>query len=509
MTLGERLLCNLTGLGLFTAVGWSLLGFFPALLKRRLLAALSFAYLLGLSTLCSASWAVNHVLGIPLRRPLFLFLGAILLLAGWVARRMTSRSTAPESAPAWSLPAKVMGGAAATLASIVIGGMLLGTISLVTRDFDGQMTWTVAARYVRAAGAVDPPVLRERRWFVTHPRYPLLIPLSQVVTQEVFGAPNDDDRAVRWIYAFFYPVYLGVLFDGVRRRCGNLVGALVALVFVFIPLPAFGESGGASGTMSDFPLACFLGAAVLLLTERRLTASGSLAGGVFLASALLTKNEGGPLALAAIVAALLPRGVRAIRARAQGRSVGTLPWKAVACLVLPVLCAAALSISWRTGIVNRYDEGYEQMRGVSRIVKATIARAPLLPGPMWEEMRRPQDWGGFWLIIPFSLLFGLPGLLRGRARGLLLMVAGGVAVYVVAYGNTPWGEAELVHPTWSRFLLQLSMPGLTLLAFALRHCLLNVRRVVVPALTSWSRRRAPPGPASPSPAASRPRCPGP
>lgn len=474
MTLTARLIANAGGISLFFLAGFALLQFFPGLLRRSRIVRAAFAYLLGVAGLSGGVWALNHFVGWPLRRTLILWLLVAIIAAG-AAVRLLRRGDLPrpETVPLWTRLSRVVMAAAVLVAFYATLGLLSDSVSNVTQDFDGQMTWTVAARYVRDAASVDTPVLREERFYISHPRYPLLMPVSQVIVQEVFDTTNDD-RAFRWLYALFYPVSLVLVFDGARRRAGSLAAALTVLVAAVLPFTLFEGSGGALGTYSDFPLACFWGAGVLLLTEAAVETKTGIAAGIFLGAGLLTKNEGGPLALAALGAAVLAYGLSWLVRRVKKRR---LPAYLPALLLagLAVVAAAGLSISWRNGVVNRNDEGYEQMRGVVKMLKATVDRLPVLPGPMWNEMRDREDWGDFWVILPPVLLLGVRGLWRKRAFELLLALLLGLGVFLVAYGNTPWGGAELVHPTWSRFLLQLSLPGLVLGSLALRGCVRELR----------------------------------
>jgi hypothetical protein len=475
VSLAERLVYNIGGVVLFLLVGYSLLQFFPDLSRRKPMARLSYAYLLGIACLSGGAWALNHLVGWPLHRGLFLWMAAVLALSGAVFSMLRRNVEAPVATdPRWNVPARVVAGVAAFVAVYALAGMLSDSLTNVTKDFDGQMTWTAAARYVRGAASVDAPVLREERWYISHPRYPLLMPVSQVAVQEVFDT-KADDRAFRWIYVFFYPAALCVLFDGARRRAGTLAASVVVLASALVPLTVFEESGGPSGTYGDFPLACFWGAGALLLAEPGLTRNKGFAAGLLLGAGLLTKNEGGPLALAALGAMGAILSCRWFIRRYRGRMRSLVPLSAVLLAAVAVLGAIALSVSWRTKIVNRNDEGYEDVRNVGKVLTATAKRLPLLPVPMWKEMRDREDWGDFWVIVPAAFVLGARGLWRKRAFELALILLGGFSVYLVAYGNTPWGGAELVHPTWNRFLIQLSLPGFVLLSLALEHCHKGVR----------------------------------
>ncbi|HQR66656.1 MAG TPA: hypothetical protein PLB02_04620, partial [Thermoanaerobaculia bacterium] len=215
MTLAARLLAGFGGIALFLLAGNGLLRFFPALDGRPFFRRLAWAWLLGVSGVTSLLFALDHLAGAPLARrtilPIFLVFAAFAL----VPRR---RSPAAETAMRRpSVPRRLAVAAAGIVGALVAVGAFSTAVSEVTRDWDGQMTWVAAARWIRADHTVNSPVLREERWYVSHPQYPPLLPLAQVAVQEIFSA-TDDSRVVRPLYAAFFPAFLLLLFDAAERR---------------------------------------------------------------------------------------------------------------------------------------------------------------------------------------------------------------------------------------------------------------------------------------------------
>ncbi|HEY6320486.1 MAG TPA: hypothetical protein VJA16_02880, partial [Thermoanaerobaculia bacterium] len=168
------------------------------------------------------------------------------------------------AAAAWALTATRCSALAAALICL---GVFAEAATNPPRDWDGRMTWCTQARYIRAAGTVDAPVLLDARWYVSHPQYPLLLPVAQVTAQEAFGA-DPDSPLPRAVYAAFLPALLLVVYDATRRAAGRTAGALAALAAAATPFLLRGE-GGAESTYSDLPLACFYGAALVLLLGPR------------------------------------------------------------------------------------------------------------------------------------------------------------------------------------------------------------------------------------------------
>jgi len=89
-------------------------------------------------------------------------------------------------------------------------------------------------------------ILREAPWYVAHPRYPLAMPLAQMIPQEILGAP-DDERIPRAIYAAFLPAFLLVLSARRRRRAGPRIASATVLFASLLPFLVFENHGGARG----------------------------------------------------------------------------------------------------------------------------------------------------------------------------------------------------------------------------------------------------------------------
>lgn len=468
MTLVERLFASFGGIALFLLAGNGLFRFIPALRERPILRRLAYMWFLGIGSVGLLLFALDHVAGVPLQRwtilPVFLVLAALALIPRSGKRK--NGTTAAVRPPA----ARVAVTAAAVLGVCLTVGLLSETVADVPSDWDGLMTWCPAARWIRAEGTVNSRVLAEGQWHVSHPGYPPLLPLTQVAVQETFGT-TDDARVPRPLYAMFFPAFALVLFDAASRRAGALSAALATISAALVPLFASGiQAGGAGSAMSDFPLACFWGTGFLLLFEAHVAPSTGVAAGLLFSAGLLSKNEGLPLVLVAIAVTALFAVLRSWRTKSVLRAL--LP---VGLAALVAAGAAVLLISWRSGIVNRNDEKYDELILEETVLRDTLKRLPLLPEPIWREMEKTASWAGFWWCAPVVLLTGAGALRRRPARPLLLGIAGGVAVYTVAYGISPWPEMSIVGPTWNRFLIQLSLPFFVLLAMSLRSSVRAVR----------------------------------
>jgi hypothetical protein len=511
------------GLGavtLFAVPGYALTELLPPLRRMPVTARAAYGYLLGVGVVSGTLYAGSHVAGLPLRAPAIWTAAALPALAGAVAavvRRVRARRAGPvpphvreAAAPAeggqpvagfaWPrLAGGIVQAACLLVAAAVCCGLLAEAVSDPVHDWDGRMTWTIQARYVRAEATVDAEALRNGRWYVSHPQYPLLLPIAQAAALELLGA-DLDSHLQRAIYAAFLPVLLLLVYQGARRDAGRTAAALVAAAAAGAPYFAFGE-GGAFSTYSDLPLACFYGGAVLLLLAPRPEFAGCLAAGLLLAAAALTKNEGALLAPLALVlgwrsgagggldagpdsnagqqvetpgAARDPGPGSFVEApTAGGGPAGTPPPRAhrravlrLAAAALPLLLALALLASWRAGIPDRQDENYPELVRTVRLWPGVVTHVAQFAPVLWRQMSRPHHWAGFWWMAPVVLVAGRGALRHPRNRRLLIAAAGPPAVAWAAY-SVHTNPGFLAAVTWERFLLQGSVPLLVLLAGAL------------------------------------------
>lgn len=477
---------SLGAVGLFAVPGYSLTELFPTL--RRLPAArrVAYGYLLGVAAVAGSLYFLSHACGVPLRAPAVWATAAAPVAAG-LAAAIVRRIAAGAALPArqdrlrggfprrLSVWVRDLGGplqAGCVLAAALIClGVLAEAASNPVHDWDGRITWSAQARYIRAEGTVDASVLRDSRWYISHPQYPLLLPVAQVAALEAFAA-GPDSHLQRAIYAAFFPALLLVVYDGARRSAGRTAAGLVVLAAAAVPFFTFGE-GGAFSTYSDLPLACFYGAAgVVLLAPRPRPACG-LAAGLLLAAAVLTKNEGSLLAILALAI-----GWRAGLRRRGGRRAGLLPrspeLRRFAAAAVPVALAVALLVSWRGGIPNRQDESYPDLLQAGRLWPGMVTNVTIFGPVLLTQMSRFHHWAGFWWMVPVALLAGRRALRRPLNRRRLVAAAGPAAIAWAAY-SIHGNPGFLAGVTWERFLLQAAVPTLILLACALaevqRHLL--------------------------------------
>ena len=475
----NEVLPSLGGVALFAAAGLGAAELFPGLRSLPLVRRLGYAYLLGIALVAGSLWALSHGLGVPLRRPAIWSCAAVPALAGLVARRLRreerkERAARPIRRPLWR---RLTGALVSAVLAFVCLGIFAEAVTNPVGNWDSRMIWSAQAIYLRAEGTVDAEVLREWRWYIDHPRYPILLPLAQVAVQEGFGAPQDR-QWYRALYAALLPAFLLVLGDGARRWAGRGPAALASLAAVSVPALTVWTAGGAASAYSDLPLACFFGAGLVLLLSARRSLLDGLAAGLFLGAAVLTKNEGIFLACSGLLLG--------------GSSLGWKKhWRRLAAAAVPVVLACALFVSWKSAIPNRHDEKYASFVDPGDFWPEAVTRIPLMAGVIAREMFLQEVWGYFWWMAPAVLLVGWRGW-RGRRRAVSVpLLLGFASPLVVVWGayTVHRNPVFLAPVTWNRFLVQASLPLFLLLSLSLRDLLRRVRSIRDAAAAVWRPQR--------------------
>lgn len=446
-------LAQLAGAALFLLAGAALVQLLPGLRALPRGRRLAHAYLLGVAWLAGGLYALSYLFAVPLRRPAILALAAAPVLAWLILRhffRAPKKAGGLRAAPKrrWTKLELAALGAA----GLVFLAVLADTVTYPLRDWDGRMTWGTQARYIRAEATVSPRVITEPGWHVKHPWYPVLMPVAQVAVLELLRA-GEDEQPFRGLYAFFYPAWLLILYGGARRWTRRSTAALTVLAAALLPMPAFQVEGGAVSAYSDLPLACFYGAAFLLLVKARPRLSEGAAAGMLLAAAVLTKNEGAPLALWALaVAFFLAPGTGIMRRR----------WRPFLLAAVLVAGALLLLFAWRSGIPARYESLREDISW-SNFWPGVVLRVPQLAPRIWSEL---AEWDLFWSAAVFVALAGWRGLRRPAAPALLLAAIGPLGIAWLTYAIC-LDPVMIATTTVNRFVLQASIPLLLLFALAL------------------------------------------
>jgi len=458
-------LAGLGGVALFAAPGAGLAEILPGIREMPTGRRLAYAWLLGVAWTAGWLYALSHWLAVPLRMPAILAVAAVPVLAGgvsWLRRRKIVQPPQPSRERG-----RLAGRIALAAGALISLALVCDALDNPLTDWDGRMTWSAQARYVRGEGTVHPAALIQRGWYVSHPWYPLLMPVAQVAVLEVTHA-EPDHHAFRPMYAVFFPVWLLLIHGWAVALAGRAAAGWTTFCASLLSFPAFAGSGGAASAYSDLPLACFFGAGLLLLLTPRPRLSAGLAAGVLLGAAVLTKAEGEILAPVALGLAVAYPWIPGRRTMVWRRLWGRRR-RALALAALPAALGVVLLLSWRA-VVPESFESFEQATSWSLLWPGIVTRIPRLAWDARGQMVSFLDWGLFWSAAPLVLIAGWRGLKRRPAFPLLLAAPVPLGVGWL-YATISLKPDFVVMTTWNRFLLQASVPLLVLFALALRDLL--------------------------------------
>jgi hypothetical protein len=468
---------SLFAIALFAVPGLALTWFFPGLRAVPWTRRPGYGYPLGVAAVAGSLYMLSALFAVPLRRPAVFGVVAALTAAG-VVKALLVRRAEPVRRQTRAGGREAVLAVAVLIGAGVSAGLLAEAIAEPLRDWDGRMHWSAQARYIRFEGTVLPLAVTRGQWFINHPRYPVLMPVSQVAVLEATGA-GQDEFPFRGVYAAFFPALLMLLYDGARRFAGGAGGAgrLPAAVTVAaacgLRFLTFYADGGAMSSYSDLPLGCFYGAALILLLRGRTRLADGVAAGLFLGAAALTKNEGTILAAAALAAASLPL-VHLWRGRRRGRQRLLLKGARLCAAAAVFLAAVAFFLYWRSGIPNRQDENYEETVHLGTLWPEAITRLPSFAGEILASTFLTWDhWTGFWWVYVLVLIAGR-SVLRGRRAALTRPLAlAALTPLCVGWGaySVNEGPSWLIKVTWERFLVQGTVPLLLLFAIAVGELL--------------------------------------
>ncbi|MFI5182259.1 MAG: hypothetical protein ACHQPI_12805 [Thermoanaerobaculia bacterium] len=451
------LLARLLGPFLFLLAGWGIVEASRALRGRTLPVRLAYGYLVGVAAVGLFLHAMTQIAGPVLTRPVVLAVFASFSLLLLVAYPRRSRAPFPWAAIA-----------PAAIGTAVSVGLLVAAIGRpIAETSDSISVWNTKARVIRAARTVDAPVIRDVRYQMELPTYPVLMPVTQVAVLEALGL-SDDDRGVKPLYAAFFPALLVLVFDAARRRAGSGAAALAALAGALLPQISTEPYGGASGAYSDLPMACFLGGGLLLLFERRPGLRAAALAGVLLAGAVLTKTEGLHLALIGLVVALVVRLPHLLALRREGR----LHAASLVSLIPPaagIAIGGTLLAWWRASIADRMGTNYAGLFSIQALVQGLGQRSWGIFRAITESSVNKWEWGWFWPAAAIAVAAGAAVVRRRLLRPVLLFLPLTLLVPLGGYLVTNWIPENLVAGTWSRFLIQTSAFWLVLLAACVRQ----------------------------------------
>lgn len=388
------------------------------------LVALSFP--IGLAA-CALALGGLSALGLSWTRPLvFAAVGALFLVAAataMVRRRgvgaAVTRDQTPRSIVAW------VGG-------VVVAGMIAGHALFVTlappgeRDF--WAIWGLKAKVFHAAEGIDWEWLERPANEFAHPDYPVLLPLSYDYLAVTLG--RFPEREIGLLFTALAGSILLFVASHLREASGSPMLATAGAVALAGPVLSL-DTG-----FADLPLLVFGGIALLelrsALIDRREQRAAIAAAAFVLA--VLTKNEGISLAVAAGMAILIVAG--------SGR------WK----MLRAVAPAGIVAFAW-IALRRAHGLGTDLFAGdvFARLASASPADV------LGTLARHPPDYPVFWLATATAIVAGGSRRLA-RERWILLALALQLGFFLGAYLVTPRDLEWHVGTSWPRLLSQLVVP---------------------------------------------------
>lgn len=245
-------------------------------------------------------------------------------------------------------------------AAAVIPLLILSAI-LPLSDYDGRGFWMLKAKAIAHEGSIDGPFFQGETSYNPRNEYPLLAPLDAAAAMVVAG--DLDDQHTRWLFVLFAAGFALELF---RRG-----GPWVAAIFLCLPQILTEPDGGVFSAYSDIALGAFVAAAFFELTGR----GSPVRLGLFAAFAVLTKDEGLPLALL-----LLAIGTVVFRRR-------------IAISLVPVAVALAHLFVWRARITPGSESTSPARFSTFRNTSAASRARPACCSPVPD---RCGTGGSFW-----------------------------------------------------------------------------------------------------------------
>lgn len=321
-----------------------------------------------------------------------------------------------------------IGARAATVAMVIpIMVVLYAAAFIPVRDFDGRAFWLLKAKGIAHDRAIDGPFFHDQE--VSDPRndYPLLVPLNGAVVFLLGG--TYDDGYVRWLHVLTFIAFVAF----VRAR----LGVWPAAVLAWIPQFCVGAEGGALSAYNDIALAAFVAGAFYELMD----AEQPWRFGMWLGFAVLTKNEGLPLALI-----LLAAGAFVFRRR-------------VGAALVPLGVTIAALFVWKHRIPHG---GEEDLGALLPTLPHQLHRLPGAIAGLAMHLVAPP-WGLFWCAVAVALI-GLAW--QGARREVVLpsfVIGAAVLLYVAVYTVTTWVQIDLINSSADRVLMHVVGPALWML----------------------------------------------
>lgn len=386
------------------------------------------AFLLGPAVIAFAMFALN-LTGIQTTPNVCRALGGLAIVV-WIASR---RSDRPDADPTEATPSALERAFALVVPTICVG-IGIAFVWLLPPANDAFSNWGLKALALARDGTVRTTDLTEPGRFLFHPNYPLLVPLAQAFVHSCVGGPSEG--AARGVFVLAQLgaglVAFGTLRGRVPVRIAALAGAMIVVT------PQFWRSAldlrfpgsivaGYADPMFTALVAGVLGTA--LVWARRPTSRNAAALGACIGFALFTKNEGQPLTLALVGAAV----VGLIVARGRGSSVPKPHSLLVAAAVAAVI--ATPWFAFRATLPAR-DENYQQQVTTERIEQHAWRTSVIAIAAVNEALAVDRH-GLTWVALALALVLRIRRVAHAAVAFVLALLGAMTAAYALVFVVTP------------------------------------------------------------------------
>lgn len=442
------------GLALLVSLGRALLELLAPNVVTTTVERWALAFLLGTGGVSLLVWWLSPIFSrVPVLWTVTGAILAIVVCALALARlRRDQPGTARDAAPntdEWSPAARAL----AALLLLACGAVAF--VALVTPlGWDGIFNFELKARLAflhQPSGTIPLPYFADASRDWSHPRYPLLLPLTETWLYEWIGRPKP--AALKILFPLFYFSLLSLFFAALRRHVSHTWALAGCVGLALVPAFAIGPGGATTG-YADVPLAAFVFGAASYASSgfgRERAPQHIMLAAVMSALAAWTKREGVMLAMSLVAAAILTGVFQRFRT-----SGDVAYWKrGVLVLVLvPILVVTPwLMFQWRYGIPDTRDF----LPLTTPNVTGHISRVPVVAELIGRELLRAGRWAALWPAFGVTTLLSITSFRRSSISLLTMMAAAPLVIYVGIFSLSAWPNyQEHVGTALPRLLLALA-----------------------------------------------------
>ena len=310
-------------------------------------------------------------------------------------------------------------------------------------SYDAVAIYAMKSKIFFLAKSIPAAYFRDLANIVSHPDYPLNIPLFQTFIYTALCSLND--QLVKIIFPLYFLAILALFYYAIRRF-GSPTYALL-FTFILASIPQF--NAYAANAYLDLPLAyyCFVSALFLFRWfEDSKSTRFLLISAVMAALAGWTKNEG--LMYCAVNLLLISIFLISDHKKISRREMSAF--------IIYTAIVAVISLPWlwlkhSHHIVNS-DIGHIDITP-SNILKQSHKLGPILY-EFQKHLFGPKKWNIFWLAALAALILNFKRAFSGIQKYISMSLGLIVAGYIFFYIISPLDVVYFLGKTWSRFLVQ-------------------------------------------------------